>query len=170
MSPYATRTVPSPVRPLLVERVERDPNRVAGAELLVLDREHRLGQALEDVRTDLLALVADDSKIRAGSSLLTAARTCPIMLRPPIGCSTFIVLDFIRVPPPAARTMTVSCSVMPRAYGAAGPPPELERSKRNVAGACAPATPCPMNRAVHLHQTSTDRPPIPGARCLNVGA
>ena len=29
------------------------------------------------------------------------------MLRPAIGCSTFMVLDFIRVPPPAARTMTV---------------------------------------------------------------
>ena len=29
------------------------------------------------------------------------------MLRPPMGCSTFIVFDFIRVPPPAARTITV---------------------------------------------------------------
>jgi hypothetical protein len=45
---------------LLVERVERDPYGVAGAELLVLDGEHRLRQALEDVRADLLALVADD--------------------------------------------------------------------------------------------------------------
>ncbi len=30
------------------------------------------------------------------------------MLRPAIGCSTFMVFDFIRVPPPAARTMTVT--------------------------------------------------------------
>ena len=29
------------------------------------------------------------------------------MLRPPTGWSTFMVLDFMRVPPPAARTMTV---------------------------------------------------------------
>ncbi len=29
------------------------------------------------------------------------------MLRPPTRCSTFMVLDFIRVPPPAARTITV---------------------------------------------------------------
>ena len=28
------------------------------------------------------------------------------MLRPQTGCSTFMVLDFIRVPPPAARTIT----------------------------------------------------------------
>ena len=46
--------------------------------------------------------------IRVGlASPATAASTWPIMLRPPIGCSTFMVLDFIRVPPPAARTMTV---------------------------------------------------------------
>ena len=30
------------------------------------------------------------------------------MLRPPTGCSTFMVLDLIRVPPPAASTITVS--------------------------------------------------------------
>src|SRR3954468_13849249 len=32
------------------------------------------------------------------------------MLRPAIGCSTFAVFDFIRVPPPAARTITVRSS------------------------------------------------------------
>ena len=30
------------------------------------------------------------------------------MLRPPSGCSTFIVLDFIRVPLPAASTTTAT--------------------------------------------------------------
>ena len=44
---------------------------------------------------------------RCGSTAATALSTWPIMLRPAMGCSTFIVLDFIRVPPPAARTMTV---------------------------------------------------------------
>ncbi len=34
------------------------------------------------------------------------------MLRPAIGCSTFMVLDFIRVPPPAARTITVMLVVL----------------------------------------------------------
>ena len=42
-----------------------------------------------------------------GSSAATAASTWPTMLRPPTRCSTFMVLDFIRVPPPAARTITV---------------------------------------------------------------
>ena len=46
--------------------------------------------------------------IRCGSIAWTAASTWPIMLRPATGCSTFIVFDFIRVPPPAARTMTVN--------------------------------------------------------------
>jgi hypothetical protein len=39
------------------------------------------------------------------------------MLRPQIGWRTFIVLDFIRVPLPAARTMTAAgagCSVTGR--------------------------------------------------------
>ena len=34
------------------------------------------------------------------------------MLRPPTGCSTFIVFDFIRVPPPAARTIAVRLSML----------------------------------------------------------
>ena len=42
----------------------------------------------------------------------TAVRTWPIMLRPAIGCRTFMVFDFIRVPPPAARTMTVTVLVV----------------------------------------------------------
>ena len=46
--------------------------------------------------------------IRRGSTCWTAASTCPTMLRPATGCRTFMVFDFIRVPPPAARTMTVS--------------------------------------------------------------
>ena len=45
---------------------------------------------------------------RCGSSAVTASSTCAIMLRPAMGCSTFMVFDFIRVPPPAARTMTVT--------------------------------------------------------------
>ena len=45
--------------------------------------------------------------IRCGSTARTAPSTWPIMLRPATGCSTFMVFDFIRVPPPAARTMTV---------------------------------------------------------------
>ena len=46
--------------------------------------------------------------IRVGSRAAAACRTCPIMLRPAIGCSTFVVFDLIRVPPPAARTITVT--------------------------------------------------------------
>ena len=34
--------------------------------------------------------------------------TWPIMLRPQIGCRTFIVFDFIRVPLPAARRTTAA--------------------------------------------------------------
>ena len=49
---------------------------------------------------------------RSGPTSCTAASTWPTMLRPPIGCSTFMVLDFIRVPPPAARTTTVSSFTM----------------------------------------------------------
>src|ERR1044072_3409216 len=45
--------------------------------------------------------------IRSGSIARAAARTWPIMVRPAMGCSTFMVLDFIRVPPPAASTTTV---------------------------------------------------------------
>ena len=37
----------------------------------------------------------------------TAARTCPTMVRPASGCSTLAVFDFIRVPAPAASTITV---------------------------------------------------------------
>ena len=33
------------------------------------------------------------------------------MLRPQIGCSTFTVFDFMRVPPPAASTITVRLSM-----------------------------------------------------------
>ena len=44
---------------------------------------------------------------RSGSIALTAVSTWPIMLRPPTRCRTFMVLDFILVPPPAARTTTV---------------------------------------------------------------
>ena len=46
-----------------------------------------------------------------GSTACTAWSTWPIMERPPIGCSTFMVFDFMRVPPPAARTMTVRLSM-----------------------------------------------------------
>ena len=59
------------------------------------------------MRRDLLALVADHGDDPLGSIACTAASTCPIMLRPHTGCSTFIVFDFMRVPPPAASTMTV---------------------------------------------------------------
>ncbi len=45
--------------------------------------------------------------IRSGCTACTATSTWPIMLRPHRGCSTFIVFDFMRVPPPAASTMTV---------------------------------------------------------------
>ncbi|MEI2672069.1 MAG: hypothetical protein V9G13_13370 [Marmoricola sp.] len=38
---------------------------------------------------------------------VTAANTWPTIDRPAIGCRTFMVLDFIRVPPPAASTITV---------------------------------------------------------------
>ena len=43
-----------------VERLPRDAYGVAGAVLGLLDGEHGVGQQLLDVRTDLLALVADD--------------------------------------------------------------------------------------------------------------
>src|SRR6476469_4150960 len=43
----------------------------------------------------------------------TAVSTWPIMLRPPTSWRTFMVFDFIRVPPPAARTMTVRSLDMP---------------------------------------------------------
>ncbi len=67
------------------------------------------GSSPADVRGDLLALVADDRRRSAAAPVArAAASTWPIMVRPAIGCSTFIVLDFIRVPPPAARTITVS--------------------------------------------------------------
>ena len=48
---------------------------------------------------------------RVGSTACTARRTWPIMLRPAMGWSTFMVFDFMRVPPPAARTMTVRLSM-----------------------------------------------------------
>ncbi len=56
--------------------------------------------------------VPTTATIRCGSIALTAASTCPIIERPPTGCSTFIVFDFIRVPPPAARTITVRLSML----------------------------------------------------------
>jgi hypothetical protein len=80
---------------------------VPGALLGLLDREHDAGDQRLDVRTDLLALVPTTATMCAGSTACTAARTWPIMLRPPIGWSTFMVFDFMRVPPPAARTITV---------------------------------------------------------------
>ena len=106
MSPYATRTVPVAVG--LVQRLPGHPHGVAGAVLGLLHGQHGAGQQLLDVRADLLALVADDGDDPARlAAAATAFSTWPIMLRPAIGCSTFMVLDFIRVPPPAARTMTV---------------------------------------------------------------
>src|SRR5699024_10451568 len=49
--------------------------------------------------------------MRPGSRSLAVARTCPRRLRPPIRCSTFGVADFIRVPWPAARTITAAGGV-----------------------------------------------------------
>ena len=45
---------------------------------------------------------------RCGSSSPAAASACPSMLRPHSECSTFGVREFIRVPSPAARTMTAT--------------------------------------------------------------
>ena len=45
---------------------------------------------------------------RSGCTASAAVMTCPTMLRPQSGCSTFISLDFIRVPLPAARTSTAA--------------------------------------------------------------
>ena len=86
---------------------------MAGAVLGLLDGEHRVGDELLDVRADLLALVADDGDdpVRLDAPRPRSS-TWPIMLRPAIGCSTFMVLDFIRVPPPAARTITVMLVVL----------------------------------------------------------
>ena len=88
-------------------RLDRHADRVPGALLGLLDREHHVGDQRLDVRADLLALVTDHGDDLRGSTACTAARTWPIMLRPPIGWSTFMVFDFMRVPPPAARTITV---------------------------------------------------------------
>ncbi len=52
--------------------------------------------------------VPDDDHQRCGSSSPAAASACPSMLRPHSGCSTFGIRDFIRVPSPAARTMTAA--------------------------------------------------------------
>ena len=49
---------------------------------------------------------------RVGSSAWTAASTWPTMLRPPISCSTLAVFDLMRVPPPAASTITVRSVAM----------------------------------------------------------
>src|ERR1700761_1663106 len=45
---------------------------------------------------------------RSGSRSRAVAMACPSMLRPHNGCSTFGRVDFIRVPSPAARTMTAA--------------------------------------------------------------
>ena len=45
---------------------------------------------------------------RSGSTARAAVSTWPIMLRPQTGCSTFMVFDFIRVPLPAASTITAA--------------------------------------------------------------
>src|SRR5271166_4754209 len=45
---------------------------------------------------------------RCGSSSPAAASACPSMLRPHSECSTFGTRDFIRVPSPAARTITAT--------------------------------------------------------------
>ncbi|VXC06974.1 hypothetical protein NOCARDAX2BIS_400209 [Nocardioides sp. AX2bis] len=48
------------------ERVDRDPDRVAGAELLLLHGQQRVGSPLGHVQTDQLALVAHDDRDASG--------------------------------------------------------------------------------------------------------
>jgi hypothetical protein len=114
VSPVTTSTVPvRRLRPPL----DRDPHRVPGAVLRLLHGEHASGTSCLDVRADLLALVPTTATIRVGSTACgrrpgrgrsCCARRC--------GCRTFMVLDFIRVPPPAARTMTVRSPRRERFY------------------------------------------------------
>ena len=90
-------------------RVHGHPDGVAGAALFLLHRQHGTGCQLLDVRADLVALVPDDhhdpQRVHGLHRRQHVARPWSA---PPTGCSTFMVLDFIRVPPPAARTTTVS--------------------------------------------------------------
>ncbi len=98
---------------LRTEGVDAHPDRVPGALLGLLDGEQRARHLLEHVRPDLLATVAHDGDdpLR-GAPSSAACRTCPTIERPPTGCSTFMVLDFIRVPLPAASTMTAAGPVV----------------------------------------------------------
>ena len=81
----------------------------AGALHLVLVGEDEVGVEVGAHRDDLLALVAHDHARRGSAPVARAARMAwPTSVTPPIGCSTLGVEDFIRVPSPAARTMTAA--------------------------------------------------------------
>ena len=81
---------------------------MTGALLGLLHGEHRTGHLVEDVRTHFLTAVAHDGSTVRGSTAHAAESTCPIIVRPQIGWRTLLVFDFIRVPLPAARTMTAA--------------------------------------------------------------
>ena len=88
-------------------RGEGDPDGVAGAVLLVLHSEGDLGHQGLDVGADLVALVADHGDHLLGvegayglEHVLDHAAAGDLV-------EDLGVLDFIRVPPPAASTITV---------------------------------------------------------------
>ena len=111
-----TRRAPCPAAapPSCGHGLHGHPDRVPGAVLLLLHRQHaRPAPAPGCAGRPARAGARPPRRSGRGWTACTAASTWPIMLRPATGCSTFMVLDFIRVPPPAASTTTVSSLVTP---------------------------------------------------------
>ena len=81
----------------------------AGAGDVVLVDDQRLRIELSDVGRDPVPVLPDDDDevLRLGAAGRVRGRA-RAGYRPPMRCSTFGVADLIRVPPPAASTMTAA--------------------------------------------------------------
>ena len=108
VSPAITTTTPSVVPAAARSGVERDPYGVPGAVLRLLHGEQRARAPARGCAAPTCSRPLPTTATRCCRLDVQRRRssTWPIMLRPPTGCSTFISLDFIRVPLPAASTIT----------------------------------------------------------------
>jgi hypothetical protein len=103
-----------------VERLERDPHGVAGAVLLLLDRDDDPRVVRRHGLGDLLAVMAHDGDRRAHAG--ARDRDEGVLEHAAASCRTLARDDFIRVPAPAASTMAVTSSLntTPSSTGSAG--------------------------------------------------